>query len=289
MRLIKVLLKVFLLGATAIAPFVGLNLLAENDDPVPGWHQSYEAAVVAIRDGDTIGVKYEGPSPFEGEDVRYAGIDAPEREYGECFAEEAKIFNQDLVLGRKVWIHPREEQLSKLLLALVFFDPSLQHETANEILVSEGYAVTLSQRYDDLEREARQARKGLWGKCFKLTPKLAISDIDYDSSDEVITIINQSDEEVDLTNYHILSEPGPKHYFTFPDGYRLLSREVVRIHSGKDAQAAGPNDLLWTKEDVWHDKGDTGWLIDPEGKYEDMYEYLGGYRHFHIPEYILPV
>ena len=57
---------------------------------------SQELKVLRVIDGDTIVLE-------NAEKVRYIGVDSPEIGKGnECFAEEAKIKNEELVLGKVV-------------------------------------------------------------------------------------------------------------------------------------------------------------------------------------------
>lgn len=83
--------------------------------------------VTEVLDGDTIVLE-------TGEKLRYQGIDAPEQ--NQRWGEEAKNFNQKLVLGKKVKVEFDRVKLDKYgrLLAYVWVDNFL----ANRLWLDEG-------------------------------------------------------------------------------------------------------------------------------------------------------
>jgi len=108
--------------------------------------------------------------------VRYIGIDAPETRHPqkpeECFGHEAAEKNRGLVEGKAVYLEKDVSETDRYgrLLRYVF----LQDGTfVNAELVRLGYAQVATfppdVRYADLflrlQREAREARRGLWGQC----------------------------------------------------------------------------------------------------------------------------
>lgn len=132
--------------------------------------------VARVLDGDTIVLS-------DGTRVRYIGIDTPEL-YGdtddtECFAQEAKQRNQDLLLGKTVRLEQDVSETDEYgrLLRYVYIDDPLSSIYAatsiNEILVHEGYAFARSFPPDvakqsilhDLESDARKHQRGLWRAC----------------------------------------------------------------------------------------------------------------------------
>lgn len=130
------------------------------------------ARVVRVVDGDTIVVSQHGRE----DRVRYIGVDTPETvkpgaPVG-CFGHEASRANTRLVEGRTVRLEVGEEPRDRYgrLLAYVY---APGERFVNEELVAGGYARTLTIRPNDryasrfarLEREARSARRGLWGAC----------------------------------------------------------------------------------------------------------------------------
>ena len=119
-----------------------------------------------VADGDTIVLT-------GGERVRYAGINAPEvahhGEAGEPYGDEARRFNQKLVLGRWLNFQLAEESRDHYgrLLAYVFLEDGT---LVNGELVQQGYAhlirgqskVLYWERLLNLQRQALKEKKGIW-------------------------------------------------------------------------------------------------------------------------------
>lgn len=115
--------------------------------------------VTQVIDGDTIEI--EG-----GYRVRYIGIDTPER--GEPYYIEASEANRNLVQGKKVRLEKDVENKDEYgrLLRYVWVDDTM----VNAELVRLGYAYSYSYppnlKYQiwflQLEKEAREERRGLW-------------------------------------------------------------------------------------------------------------------------------
>ncbi len=158
-----------LLAAAACA---SLGIAFLPSDSFPGVHGSQkraaeESIVQRLVDGDTVVLA-------NGDRVRYIGMDTPElhhpRKPVQVYAREAMEFNRNLVEGKTVLLEFDVERYDKYnrLLAYVF----LQDGTfVNAELVRQGYAHILTippdVKYAGLflkyEREARKARRGLWG------------------------------------------------------------------------------------------------------------------------------
>jgi micrococcal nuclease len=121
--------------------------------------QDFSGRVVGISDGDTISVMHEGRS----EKIRLHGIDAPER--GQAFSNRAKQFVSGLYFGKEVTVKPRGlDRYQRTVAEVILADGrNLNHE-----IVKAGFAWWF-RRYapgdetlEWLEKEARQARRGLW-------------------------------------------------------------------------------------------------------------------------------
>ena len=124
--------------------------------------------VVRVIDGDTIEI--EG-----GERVRYIGIDTPEtvdpRKPVQCFGVEASRKNKELVEGKEIRLEKDITDRDKYgrLLRYVWVGDTL----INLELVKQGFASSYSYppdiKYQDdfveAEREARDAKRGLWDAC----------------------------------------------------------------------------------------------------------------------------
>lgn len=125
-----------------------------------------KALVTRVLDGDTVEI--EG-----GEKVRYLLIDTPELSDASCYSQEAFQKNLSLVEGRTVSLSYDPVQCRDIygrLLAYV----RVGDTEVNALLIREGYACLLfippagESRYNyfkDLEQEAIQHAKGLWGVC----------------------------------------------------------------------------------------------------------------------------
>ena len=125
---------------------------------------SDEVRVIRVIDGDTIEVS-------GGRRVRYIGVDAPEVGGGpQHYGPEATGFNNSLVAGRMVTLEKDVSDVDRFgrLLRFVYADDIL----VNAELVREGYARAKvyppdtghAECFAALEREAREAKRGLWGR-----------------------------------------------------------------------------------------------------------------------------
>ncbi|MBX5489612.1 MAG: thermonuclease family protein [Chloroflexi bacterium] len=145
-----------------------LPTAAETAAPPAG---AVEARVVRVVDGDTIIVAIGGRQ----QRVRYIGVNAPEsvdpRREVQCFGREAAARNAQLVDGQRVWLEKDVSETDPYgrLLRYVYVNGTM----VNAELVREGYAravtfppdVRYAEELRRLEREAREARRGLWGTC----------------------------------------------------------------------------------------------------------------------------
>ena len=142
---------------------------AASGSPAPAGLQ--QALVVRVVDGDTIEVLIGG----EELRLRYIGVDTPEtvdprRPVG-CFGKEASARNRELVDGKTVGLEKDVSETDRYgrLLRYVW----LEGRMVNAQLVKEGYAVASTYPPDvrhadlfaNLEAQARQAGRGLWGAC----------------------------------------------------------------------------------------------------------------------------
>lgn len=91
--------------------------------------------------------------------------------------------------------------------------------------------------------------------------------VNYDSSDQVVTILNKTGREIDLSGFKI--KDGSGNVFEFPSEERALLKPfgVIRVHSGPDAKGkySEPQDYSWTQERIWGRKK-TARLVSPPGK-----------------------
>jgi len=140
-----------------------------SPDQILAWTNPDYARVARVVDGDTVVLGTE-------ERVRYIGIDTPELNTNndktiDCFAEEAKTKNQNLVEGKIVRLEKDVSDKDRYgrLLRYVYLD----NVFINEELLKEGYAtaatfppdVRYSEYFLEVQDSAMKNEKGLWGKC----------------------------------------------------------------------------------------------------------------------------
>ncbi len=160
-----VMLSVLVSTPTAIA---GSAAMRSENWPVPAGLQEY--AVLRVVDGDTIDVVGLGK-------VRYIGVNAPETKHPsrpvEWMGQEAYEANCRLVEGKRVKLEFDIETHDRYgrLLAYAYVGGTF----VNAWLVEAGYAqvmtippnVRYAQLFLELEREAREAKRGLWAEEIK--------------------------------------------------------------------------------------------------------------------------
>jgi len=162
-----------------------LNRYQAKDNPVTLSHKhenslqpaSSEFRVSRVIDGDTIVLS-------NGDHVRYLGIDAPEThilqnghwiDAPKPFGPEAAEFNRQMVEGKVVRLEYDVERYDKYnrTLAYIYVDD----KCVNAELLKEGYACVFNKspnikhadEFIALQREARLARRGMWGAVEKIT------------------------------------------------------------------------------------------------------------------------
>ena len=129
------------------------------------------AKVERVVDGDTVELD-------DGERVRYLLVDTPESTNGatDCFGQNAKQFNHDLVMGKTIELTYDVEPRDRFgrLLAYV----SVDGLDVGRRLVERGYACVLyippngkdrRDEFEALEAEARAGARGMWGVCETVT------------------------------------------------------------------------------------------------------------------------
>ena len=134
----------------------------KSPSPTPA-PKSQTAQVVRIIDGDTIEVQI-GDASYK---VRLIGVDTPEQ--GESFSEEAMAYNRRFVENQTVVLvrDVSETDKSGRLWRYVYVGDIF----VNAELVRRGYAkvatyppdVEFADYFVQLQREAREAGRGLWG------------------------------------------------------------------------------------------------------------------------------
>jgi len=161
-------LLVFFVGRIAKSPIKPVKISQEATSTAVFAGISSSAVVARVIDGDTIELA-------NGKKVRYIGIDAPELVHPqkpvECFAQEAKKANQQLVEEKQVRLEKDISETDQYdrLLRYVYVNGTM----VNDYLVRQGFAHTLTFPPDvafanqlrEAEQEARENNRGLWGGC----------------------------------------------------------------------------------------------------------------------------
>jgi micrococcal nuclease len=158
------------LPRAAFGLVVGLALVGVSAHLAPAGAQTLFGAVVRVVDGDTIHVQLGDRV----EKVRYIGMNTPETHHPtraeEPGGREAKPrFNRQLVDGQRARLEldaQVRDQYGRLL-AYVW----VGNVMVNAELVRRGYAQVMTippnvkhaELFVRLQREAREARRGLWG------------------------------------------------------------------------------------------------------------------------------
>jgi micrococcal nuclease len=141
-----------------------------------------DAIVTRVVDGDTIVVGVAGRDTT----VRFIGIDTPEtkdpRKPVQCFGREASARSAQLLpAGSKVRLAydvERTDRYGRTLAYVYRREGDGSGAFINAVLVGEGYAsvytyppnVAHANQFVALQREARDAERGLWGAC-PVTPE----------------------------------------------------------------------------------------------------------------------
>jgi endonuclease YncB( thermonuclease family) len=139
-------------------------------DPAPNVHVCHDGRfhpVVSVLDGNTIEIPHDRHS----ERIRLSGIDCPEK--GQAFGTRAKQAASALVFGKDVILQTHGQDKYGRTLGDVFL---LDGTNMNHELVKHGWCWWY-RKYapgdtvlEGLEKEAREAKKGLWAEPAPVPP-----------------------------------------------------------------------------------------------------------------------
>lgn len=146
-----------------------------DDEPgssVPGI-DGEKAFVSKVVDGDTVELS-------NAKRVRLLGVDTPEtkdpRKSVQCFGKEASSETKKLLEGKTVILQKDVSETDKYgrILRFIFLPlPDGNYLFVNDYLIREGFAKVLTippdvkyaEQFLEAQREARENKKGLWGRC----------------------------------------------------------------------------------------------------------------------------
>ncbi len=123
--------------------------------------------MVGVSDGDTITVLHNG----KGERIRLHGIDCPEKR--QAFGNRAKQFTSTLVFGKAVTVQVMDRDRYGRTVGMVLLPDgrSLNHELVRAGLAWWYWRYTPDdETLEQLEREARAAKHGLWADPHAVPP-----------------------------------------------------------------------------------------------------------------------
>lgn len=129
--------------------------------------EEFAATVIGISDGDTL-TALRGREQVK---IRLHGIDAPES--GQDFGSKAKQHASDLVFGERVTVLPKEKDSYGRTVAVVLLSDG---RSLNRQMVEDGFGwwyrryAPADAELRDAERQARDARRGLWSAANPIPP-----------------------------------------------------------------------------------------------------------------------
>jgi micrococcal nuclease len=108
----------------------------------------------------------------DGRKIRYMLVDTPETSSGDCYADNAKQFNTDLVLGKVISLSYDVECTDRFGRTLAYV--SVDGQEVNTLMIQRGYGCVLHilpngqervEEFRSYQLDAKLAKRGLWGSC----------------------------------------------------------------------------------------------------------------------------
>lgn len=210
------------------------------------------ARVARVIDGDTIDVTIGDAR----ERIRLIGIDTPETKHPskpvQCFGERATARTTELLQGKDVGLERdvTDRDRYRRLLRYVWLGERL----VNAQLVEEGYAqastyppdVKHNEGLQQLQREAREAGRGLWGEC--RDPASPSAEIEPTTEDGGATPVPQAPPSSG-------GRAPPASKTACPAGHPIKgnrsSKELIyHVPGGRFYDRTGPEDCFATEDDA---------------------------------------
>jgi micrococcal nuclease len=155
--------------AANVLVILALTTGAWGGSPAASGNLPKEGTVRFVADGDTVILE-------TGEKVRYLGIDAPEVGHGgepsECYGQESKKANSEMVLGKKVTLsygRRTQDHYGRLLAFVHGPDGNFVNleliKSGNAHIYRDNERLEFYPVFLQAQREAIGERRGLWGMC----------------------------------------------------------------------------------------------------------------------------
>ncbi len=129
-------------------------------------YAEFVGKVVGVIDGDSLRVMHDGTA----EQIRLLGVDCPERR--QPFGTRAKEYTEELAFGQDVTVHgDKRDRYGRRLAEVILSDG----RSLNQELIKAGWAwwfrkYSKDLRLAELERHARDAKRGLWAEARPVPP-----------------------------------------------------------------------------------------------------------------------
>lgn len=241
------------------------------------------ARVVKVYDGDTFTLETN-------DRVRVLLINTPELRPPEPFAEDARDFATEFVLGKKVALKygtTLRDGYGRLLA-----EPFVDNKSLSLALVEKGLAhVALIPPIEGDSTEilaaqdrVRAAKVGIWtGEHFQGTLHISSFHADVRGADdrekvngEYLRVCNISGTDLNVKGYSIMNSRGKVWVFpelVVPPGHTL------KVHAGVGETQRDPTDqlaiFLGSETPIWNNSSDRATIFDPEGKVVDYKDHKG--------------
>jgi endonuclease YncB( thermonuclease family) len=134
---------------------------------LPAFAADFSGQVISVLDGDTIEVLHNQHP----ERIRLSGIDCPQK--GQAYGKKAKQATSELVFGKEVTLQTHGKDKYGRTIADVIMSDGIN---INQMLVKNGWCWWYPKYapgdtvLEELDREARQAKKGSWADPQPLPP-----------------------------------------------------------------------------------------------------------------------
>lgn len=276
---------------TLTISLIAAALVVPAASPASAW-SSRTARVVAVNDGDTFDVDFNGDGVRDAR-VRMLGVQAMEltdyvRKTGQCHGPEAYRRLRDLILGETVRLtarNPASVGLKDRIQRFVAVHRDGAWRDVGQTMLAEGHALwfpsydeySKNVAYQRAARSAQSRRVGLWdrdlcrsGPDQRMRLKLQVRwDADgadnYNVNGEWIKITNSGSRPANIGGWVVRdsalrerhSPTAPLRQFRFPTGTVIRPQKAIYLHVGRGTNTEGR--FYWDQSDAifenWENNG----------------------------------